>query len=52
MYVGVLEVYLECEGVCIMYLKYCPVGDRFGFQVGFLKQYFLWVCLYICFVER
>ena len=20
-------------------MKYCPVGDHFGFQVGFLKQY-------------
>ena len=40
MYVGVLEMYLKCEDICIMYFKYCPVGDHCGFQVGFLKQYF------------
>ena len=32
--------------ICMLYLKYCTVGDHFGFQVGFLKQYFVWVCLY------
>ena len=27
--------------MCMLCLKYCPVGDHFGFQVGFLKQYML-----------
>ena len=29
-------------GICmyvVFEMKYCPVGDHFGFQVGFLKQY-------------
>ena len=38
MCIGILDMYLGCEDVCIMCLKYCPVGDHFGFQVGFLKQ--------------
>ena len=33
--------------IYMLYLKYCAVGDHFGFQVGFLKQYFLWVGLYV-----
>ena len=45
MYVGILEMSLKCVGICLMYFKYCPVGDHFGFQVGFLRQYFWWVCL-------
>ena len=23
----------------MLHFEYCPVGDHFGFQVGFLKQY-------------
>ena len=45
MYLGILEMSLKCADVCLMYFKYCPVGDHVGFQVGFLKQYFWWVCL-------
>ena len=57
MHVGILEMCLKCEDICIMYLKYCPVGDQFGFQVGFLKQYFfvgvfVYMFFCICFVGR
>ena len=46
--VGVCRCFGDGLEVCIylLYLKYCTVGDHFGFQVGFLKQYFVWVCLY------
>ena len=60
-YWRVLLLLLDCVDVCwyfadgfdvciyiyMLYLKYCAVGDHFGFQVGFLKQYFLWVGLYV-----
>ena len=47
MYVGILEVDLKCDYIYMLCLEYCPVGDHFGFQVGFLKQYLLWVGLYV-----
>ena len=51
MCVGSLEMNWKCEDICIMYLKYCPVGDHFGFQVGFLKQYFFGcVCIYVLYM--
>ena len=30
---------LKCGYMYVFEVKYCPVGDHFGFQVGFLKQY-------------
>ena len=34
--------------ICMLYFEYCPVGDHFGFQVGFLKQYVVCFCGCVC----
>ena len=41
-YGDILGIDLKCEYICVcvvVEMRYCPVGDHFGFQVGFLKQY-------------